>query len=246
MTVLTFLPQNVIEGRLERSLIAAHHSIRKAQSIKECTELARSDNFDAVIIQSYLVPFFEALTLITFVRMENPQAAIFLIANDLDLHQRLRLFDAGVDDLIQEPFFASEFMARLRRSVQLRQAASNFAALHEISILRCGTLELDLVRRKVVRSGKLIELRPKEFLLLEFLARNVNRPLTRTMIMEHVWSSSFEGLSNVVDVYINSLRNKIDRDFQEKLIQTNRGVGYTLVVPSGSPLEINRRHLDRA
>jgi DNA-binding response OmpR family regulator len=167
--------------------------------------------------------------------MENPQAALFVFTNNSDLHQRLRLFEAGADDLISEPFFTSELMARLRRSVRLRQAASDFSAAHEVSILRCGELELDLVRRKVVRAGRLIDLRPKEFLLLEYLARNVNRPVTRTMIMEHVWSSSFEGLSNVVDVYINSLRNKIDRGFKEKLIQTNRGVGYSLVLPSLMP-----------
>jgi DNA-binding response OmpR family regulator len=83
-----------------------------------------------------------------------------------------------------------------------------------------------------MRLGKDIDLRPKEFLLLEYLVRNVNRTVTRTMILEHVWNSSFEGLTNVVDVYISSLRTKVDRDYPQKLIQTNRGIGYTLT--SGS------------
>ena len=80
-------------------------------------------------------------------------------------------------------------------------------------------------------SGKSIDLRPKEFLLLEYLVRNANRPVTRTMILEHVWNSSFEGLTNVVDVYISALRTKLDRGFPQKLIQTNRGIGYTLTSP---------------
>jgi DNA-binding response OmpR family regulator len=87
--------------------------------------------------------------------------------------------------------------------------------------------------------GKAIDLRPKEFLLLEYLVRNANRPVTRTMILEHVWNSSFEGLTNVVDVYISALRSKVDRDFPQKLILTNRGIGYTLASGSASPEESN-------
>jgi DNA-binding response OmpR family regulator len=104
-----------------------------------------------------------------------------------------------------------------------------------VNVLRSGDLELDLVRRRVARLGKAIDLRPKEFLLLEYLVRNANRPVTRTMILEHVWNSSFEGLTNVVDVYISALRSKVDRDFPQKLIQTNRGIGYTFTGASGPP-----------
>ena len=94
-------------------------------------------------------------------------------------------------------------------------------------MLRYGDLELDLVRRRASRLGKPLDLRPKEFALLEYMARNVNRPVTRTMILEHVWNSSFEGLTNVVDVCISSLRSKVDRGFEQQLIQTKRGIGYT-------------------
>jgi two-component system, OmpR family, response regulator len=98
-----------------------------------------------------------------------------------------------------------------------------------------------LIRRKAARLGKDIDLRPKEFSLLEYLVRNVNRPVTRTMILEHVWNSSFEGLTNVVDVYISALRSKIDRDFPQKLIQTNRGVGYTFTCLPAFPALPNGR-----
>ncbi len=85
----------------------------------------------------------------------------------------------------------------------------------------------------------------KEFLLLEYLVRNANRPVTRTMILEHVWNSSFEGLTNVVDVYISALRNKVDRDFPQKLIQTNRGIGYTLTTVTGSPSRLQGERVER-
>ena len=94
-------------------------------------------------------------------------------------------------------------------------------------MLRSGDLELDLLRRQAVRLGKVIKLRPKEFLLFDILIQNENRPVTRAMILEHVWHSSFEGMTNVVDVYIMALRNKLDRNFPQKLIHTNRGIGYT-------------------
>jgi two-component system OmpR family response regulator len=147
----------------------------------------------------------------------------------------LRLFEVEVDDCVREPFFASELAVRVRLSIQLHQAASNLAASNTVSVLRSGDLELDLVRRRAARLGKPIDLRPKEFLLLEYLVRNVNRPVTRTMILEHVWNSSFDSLTDVVDVYISALRNKVDRDFPEKMIQTNRGIGYTFTCRTAFP-----------
>jgi DNA-binding response OmpR family regulator len=124
-------------------------------------------------------------------------------------------------------------------SIRLRQAAADLTAASAVNVLRAGDLELDLVRRRVARLGKSIDLRPKEFLLLEYLVRNANRPVTRTMILEHVWNSSFEGLTNVVDVYISALRNKVDRGFPLKLIQTNRGIGYTFVAGDALPAASN-------
>jgi two-component system, OmpR family, response regulator len=128
---------------------------------------------------------------------------------------------------VQQPLFVSEFAVRLRLSIRLHRAASVPAVSNKVNVLRSGDLELDLLRRRATRLEKPIDLRPKEFLLLEYLVRNVDRPVTRTMILEHVWNSSFEGLTNVVDVYISALRSKVDRDFSQKLIQTNRGIGYT-------------------
>jgi two-component system, OmpR family, response regulator len=152
---------------------------------------------------------------------------MFVLSRYLELVQRLCLFEAGVDDCVCEPFFASEMAVRL--GLTIRQAASDLGASSATNTLRSGDLELDLVRRKATRLGKTIDLRPKEFLLLEYLVRNANRPVTRPMILEHVWNSSFEGLTNVVDVYISALRRKLDCHFLQKLIQINHGQGYTFI-----------------
>jgi two-component system OmpR family response regulator len=177
--------------------------------------------------------------LVKLLRQENPGTSIFVFARYLDLDQRLKLFEAGADDCVREPFFASEFAVRLGLSIRLRQAVSDPAPSNAENVLRSGDLELDLIRRRVTRTGKPIDLRPKEYLLLEYLVRNVNRPVTRTMILEHVWNSSFEGLTNVVDVYISALRNKVDRDFPKKLIKTNRGIGYTFSCVDSLPPALN-------
>jgi DNA-binding response OmpR family regulator len=169
----------------------------------------------------------DVLTLLKLLREAKSDASLFVFARYFDLEQRLGLFEAGADDGVGEPFFASELTVRLNLSIRLHQAASNLASSNTVNLLRSGDLELDLVGRRVTRSGRPIDLGPKEFLLLEYLVRNVDRPVTRTMIIEHVWNSSFEGLTNVIDVYISALRRKIDRDFPQKLIQTNRGIGYT-------------------
>ncbi|MGA3225159.1 MAG: response regulator transcription factor [Acidobacteriaceae bacterium] len=235
MKVLTFLPRCDLKRRVEKALSSARFVVDNAASAKDCSQSTRSARYEAVLIDSDALLFAETLVLVKQLRQENPAASLFVFARYLDLEQRLGLFAAGADDCLREPFFASELAVRLGLSIRLRQAASDLTSSSMVSRLRSGDLELDLIRRKAARLGKDIDLRPKEFSLLEYLVRNVNRPVTRTMILEHVWNSSFEGLTNVVDVYISALRSKIDRDFPQKLIQTNRGVGYTLTCLTAFP-----------
>jgi two-component system, OmpR family, response regulator len=227
MKVLAFLPRFDLQRRVAKALSSAHFVVETVVSAKECLQCAQLTQYESVLVDSDSLIFADALALVRLLRQENSDASLFVFARYLDLEQRLRLFEAGIDDCVHEPFFASELAVRLALSIRLRQAASDLLAVNTVNVLRSGDLELDLVRRRAARLGKAIELRPKEFLLLEYLVRNVNRPLTRTMILEHVWNSSFEGLTNVVDVYISALRSKVDRDFPQKLIQTNRGIGYT-------------------
>jgi two-component system, OmpR family, response regulator len=233
MKVLTFLPRSDLQRRVAEALSAAQFVVETVVSAKECLQLTQSAQCEGVLVDSDSLIFSDALALVRLLRQQNSDASLFVLARYLDLEQRLGLFEAGIDDCVREPFFASELAVRLGRSIRLRQAASHLVAFNTVNMLRSGDLELDLVRRRAARLGKAIDLRPKEFLLLEYLVRNVNRPVTRTMILEHVWNSSFAGLTNVVDVYISALRSKVDRDFPQKLIQTNRSIGYTFTCVSG-------------
>jgi two-component system, OmpR family, response regulator len=202
--------------------------VEPAASANECLQLAQIVRYEAILVDADPLKCGDVLTLAKRLRQVNPDASLFVFSHYLDLEQRLNLFGAGSDDCVGEPFFASEMVVRLGLSIRLHQAVSSLASSDAVTLLRCGDLELDLVRRRVARSERPIALRNREFRPLEYLMRNANRPATRTMIIEKAWNASFEGLTNVVDVYISALRRKIDRDFAQKLIQTNRGIGYTL------------------
>ena len=232
MRILIFMLGNRACSRVKGAFGAAQLVVDTAESVEHCTRLAEGKQYDGIVVDVDSILFASVLALVTLMRHASPVTALVVIVRHLDLDQRVRLFEAGVDNCVPEPFFASELAVRLQLSIRLRRAAFDLAKGDGVSKLRVGPLELDLVRHEVARSGKVIDLRPKEFLLLEYLVRNTNRPVTRTMILEYLWSSSFEGLTNVVDVHINALRRKVDQGHSQKLIQTNRGIGYTLVSPA--------------
>jgi two-component system, OmpR family, response regulator len=238
MNVLIFIPPCTLQESVSSVLTTAKFSVETAESAKECLECARLGEYEAILLGVDHENYGDVLIVVELLRQRQPYATLFIFERNLDLDQRLRLFDAGVDDCVREPFFPQELAVRLGASIRLRQAASNLSESGtEVNMLRSGDLELNLVRREVTRGGKPIDLLPKEFLLLEYLVRNANRSVTRSMILEHVWNSTFEGLTNLVDVYISGLRSKVDRGFSQKLIQTNRGVGYTFTsgVSAGPP-----------
>jgi two-component system OmpR family response regulator len=223
MKVLALSSRCDLERRVDQALCSAYFVLDCVNTVADCIAYFRLSPYTGVLVDADSIGFAQALGLVKRLRHHHPSTAIFIVERYLDLEQRLTLFEAGADECIHDPFFASELTVRLSLLIRLRQSAS-----HAVNRLHAGDLEIDLVRRRVTRLGKSIDLRPKEFLLLEYLVRNANRPVTRTMIIEHVWNSCFEGLTNVVDVYISALRTKVDRDFSHKLIQTTRGVGYTL------------------
>jgi DNA-binding response OmpR family regulator len=227
MKVLIFLPPCTLQESVSSVLTTREFSVETAESATECLECARLGEYEAILLGVDNENYGDVLIVVELLRQNQPYATLFIFERNLDLDQRFRLFDAGVDDCVCEPFFPQEFAVRLEASIRLRHATSSLSESRtEVNMLRSGDLELNLVQRKVTRQGKPIDLRTKEFLLLEYLMRNVDRSVTRTMILEHVWNTSFEGLTNLVDVYISSLRRKLDRGFPQKLIQTNRGVGY--------------------
>src|SRR4051812_700982 len=144
---------------------------------------------------------------------------LILTAKD-SVDDRVTGLDAGADDYMVKPFALAELSARLRAVLRRGVPREN--------TLRVADLEMDTVRRVVRRGGRPIDLKPKEYALLEFLMRHSDRPVTKSLIIEHVWNIHFDSVSNVVEVHINALRNKVDRGFDQPLIHTLRGVGYIL------------------
>jgi heavy metal response regulator len=183
-------------------------------------EYASSGVYDVLILDRML-PGLDGLSILRSLREQSiTTPAIFLTAKGT-VQERIEGLDAGADDYLVKPFSFAELLARIR--VVLRRGAEVQSAT-----LRVADLVVDPAARTVERSGQRIELSAKQFALLHYLLRNAGQVVSRTMIQEHVWNYEFDGLTNVVDVHINRLRNKVDRGFARPLIHTLRGVGYVL------------------
>jgi len=176
-------------------------------------------DYDAVVLD-LMLPGRSGFQVLRDIRARKPSLPVLILTAKDTVDDRVAGLDGGADDYMVKPFALAELSARLR--ALLRRGAP-----HE-SVLRVSDLEMDTVRRTVRRGGRPIDLKPKEYALLEFLMRHSDRPLTKSLIIEHVWDIHFDSISNVVEVHINSLRNKIDRGFGVPLIHTIRGVGYVL------------------
>jgi DNA-binding response OmpR family regulator len=178
-------------------------------------------NFDYdMVVLDVMLPKMPGLDVVRQVREKKRALPIIMLTAKGEVEDRIAGLDKGADDYMVKPFAFAELSARVRALMR--------RGIQENTKLSIGDLELDTATRKVKRAGQLIELRLKEYSLLEYLLRNVHRPVTRTMITEHVWDIHFDSVTNVVDVHINSLRNKIDKGFSPALIHTIRGVGYVL------------------
>ena len=167
-----------------------------------------------------MLPKQSGLEVLRQIRTKKAKLPVLVLTAKGAVEDKVAGLDAGADDYLIKPFAFAELSARIR--ALLRRGNQ------ENPKLRVADLEMDTATRQVRRAGQPIDLKLKEYALLEFLLRNAHRPVTRTMIVEHVWDIHFDSVSNVVDVHINSLRNKIDKGFQPPLIHTVRGVGYML------------------
>jgi two-component system OmpR family response regulator len=183
---------------------------------------AREHEFDAIVLDA-MIPDPDGFTVCRTLREEGRWAPVLMLTARDSVEDRVRGLDAGADDYLTKPFAFEELFARLR-------ALTRRGAVERPTSLRVGDLVLDPVTRRVRRGDELIPLSAKEFALLEFLMRNPDEVLTRTRILEHVWDFAYEGGSNVVDVYVRYLREKVDRPFGRDDIETVRGVGYRLKV----------------
>jgi two-component system, OmpR family, copper resistance phosphate regulon response regulator CusR len=187
---------------------------------EEAKYLACEYEYDLLILDLNL-PRLAGLDVLKALRDRKKTLPVLILSGLSKVEDRIRLLDSGADDYLVKPCSLQELNARVRALLRRRGAALE---VH----LRYQDLELDRVERIVTRNGRRIQLTSKEFALLEYLLRNAGHRVTRSMIIENVWNLSFDGLTNVVDVYINYLRKKIDRGCPSKLIHTIRGVGYQL------------------
>jgi DNA-binding response OmpR family regulator len=185
----------------------------------EAGDQARAIDYDAVVLD-LMLPGRSGFQVLRDIRSRKASLLVLVLTAKDSLEDRVAGLDAGADDYMTKPFALAELSARLRALLRRGAPREN--------VLRVADLEMDTIRRKVRRAGTAIELKPKEYALLEFLLRHTDRPLTKSLIIEHVWDLHFDSVSNVVEVHINSLRNKIDKGFGLPLIQTIRGVGYVI------------------
>jgi two-component system OmpR family response regulator len=183
--------------------------------------LALHEPYDVAIID-IMLPKLDGLGLIEEVRRRKVNTPLLILSAKRSVDDRVKGLQAGGDDYLIKPFAISELLARIQALVRRATGTT------EPTRLRVGDLSMDLLSREVTRSGKLIELQPREFSLLEYLMHNAGRVVSKTMIMEHVWDYNFDPETNVVEARICRLRDKIEGGFDKKLIHTIRGVGYVL------------------
>jgi len=223
MRILVVEDDRTIAGFLMKGLQEAGYAVDHAADGDEGLTLALSEPYDAAILD-LMLPGVDGLTIIDRMRGRKIQTPVLILSARRSVDDRVKGLQAGGDDYLTKPFAFAELLARvqalIRRATKTGEPAS----------LVVGDLTLDLATRKVERAGRAIELRPREFALLEYLMRNAGRVVSKTMILAHVWDYHFDPRTNVVDVVVFRLREKLDRDFDAKMLHTVRGVGYVLKV----------------
>lgn len=207
-----------------KGLVEAGHVVELAPDGREGLYRATGESFDAIVVDRMLPGGIDGLSMIETLRRAGNQTPVLILSALGQVDERVRGLKAGGDDYLTKPFAFAELLARLQ--ALLRRTAGTT----EPTRLSVGELRLDLLSRRVERGGTPLDLRPREFALLEYLMRHPGRVLSKTMILSHVWGYSFDPGTNVVDVLVSRLRDKVDEGFETKLINTVRGAGYVLKV----------------
>jgi two-component system copper resistance phosphate regulon response regulator CusR len=205
---------------VKKGLEAEHYAVDTTADGEQARAMASEFDFDLVILDLGL-PRLDGISVLRSVRTGKPSMPILVLTGRTRVEERVQCLDLGADDFLSKPFSFSELSARIRALLRRCRLPSE-------SVLTVEDLKLDRVERRVERAGRRVELTSKEFALLEYMMRNAGRRVTRAMIIEHVWNLSFDTCTNVVDVYVNYLRRKVDDGFALRLIHTIRGVGYEL------------------
>ena len=225
MRILIVEDDAPLSSFIKKGLEAEHHAVDAALDGEQGLSMALGIDYDLAVLDLNL-PGLDGLTVLKNLRQRKPKLPVIILTARSRVEDRVQCLDSGADDYLVKPFSFLELSARARALLRRSHLPSE-------SVLTVLDLSLDR-ERKVQRGGRPIELTVKEFALLEYLMRNAGRRLTRAMIIEHVWNLTFDSATNIVDVYINYLRRKVDDGFQAPLIQTVRGVGYQLTA-SGRP-----------
>jgi two-component system, OmpR family, response regulator len=218
MRILLIEDDKEAAAYLVKGLSESGHRVALAEHGRVGLDMARNDNYDAMIVDRML-PGIDGLSIIASLRAAKNQTPVLVLSALGDVDERVKGLRAGCDDYLGKPFAFSELLARLEALTRRGSAETR---------LQVGDLEVDLLARSVTRAGQPIELLPREFRLLEYLMRHAGHIVTRTMLLEKVWDHHFDPQTNVIDVHVSRLRQKIDKGFDSPLLHTVRGAGYSL------------------
>ena len=220
MRLLLIEDEKKMADFLARGLRAERFAIDIAADGEDGLHLASTYDYDLIILD-LMLPVMSGTEVLKRVRRKKPSVPVLILTALDDTERKVENFEAGADDYLTKPFAFAELLVRVKALLRRGQNTQS-------NLLRVADLELDRLTQQVRRAGRKIELTSKEYALLEYLLSSPGRVLSRTMIVEHVWDKSFEGLTNIVDVYVKHLRTKIDDGHPVKLIRTMRGVGYSI------------------
>ena len=220
MRILVVEDERKLSSFIKRGLREANYAVDVADNGDDGLFLAQSNPYD-VIVLDVMLPGCDGIQVCRKLRQAHIDTPVLMLTARDDIEDKVSGLDAGADDYLTKPFSFPELLARIRALLRRKQK-------EKANRLKVADLELDLLTRKVFRAGKEIILTPTEYGLLEYLMHNAGQVVTRTMISEHVWNDDFDSFSNIINVYVNYLRTKIDAGHEKKLIHSLRGVGYTL------------------
>jgi len=220
MRILVIEDEKKVAGFIKKGMEEETYAVDVAVDGEEGLAMAEVNQYDLIILD-LMLPKIDGLEVLTRCREKKINTPILLLTAKDSVEDKVTGLNKGADDYLTKPFAFSELLARSRSLLRRGQGDAK-------TVLKLADLSLDMVSHKVNRNGEEVELTGKEYSLLEYFMRNQSKVLTRTMIAEHVWDYNFDTFTNVIDVYINHLRKKIDKDHPKKLLHTLRGVGYVL------------------